>query len=347
MAKKTFLLTSFLLLGACNFFGPESKLKDLVNDNYKVIKKIAEGGESFVFLVEDKEGQKFAAKYWPKDKMHHHLRGTTPFDNAIKVHTKLKDNSYINQLHEEIASQVMILDYLEGPQLVHYLAQSAEETHIKKITQNLLDAFQDIAHQSIVPFKASAEHILIVGKEPTPKLIDTSSYIIVDNAIKQNREFEPQEFNLFRVSEMKKNLENKENNEGDDYTLIDGEKYAIIPPLTLYTIITERMDVFSRLLTKLAYLNMNHGTDAPKIESRTTNNNFGDDPRYIARPWTEEIDERAKNILHMAKYTGESPSYTAENFREDVGETLTISNMIYDKTRLCLENIEGCLKKTQ
>lgn len=344
MLKKFILIIPFLLLAGCDFFGPESKLKDLVDDKYKVIEKIGESDEAIFFEVQNKEGGTRAAKFWPKDKEHQHLRGTTPFKNAVRVHQLLNDLPTVNRLYEAIGDQVMILEHVKGQELFKLLAKEVSEEKIISITEQLLTALEAIAQKNIIPVDVNAKNILVVDDDPLVKLVDIGAYIVVDDVIEHNKAFEQNDFNLFNQDALKKMLVDVKKFKTGDHYIIDEQKYALIPPLTLYATLTERMNVLSRLLTKFAYIKAERGTQLIKIPVEESTDLFGDDPHFVARPWTEEIEERARNILHMASLENDTPHYTAENFREDVGETFTISNLIYDKTRLCLEHIQDCLK---
>ena len=61
---------------------------------YQVVKFLGAGGESEVFLVKDKADKLFAAKYWTPQKTHNHLRGTTPFQNAVDAYKALSQTPH-------------------------------------------------------------------------------------------------------------------------------------------------------------------------------------------------------------------------------------------------------------
>lgn len=345
MKKNIIFIFCFFLLCSCNLFSPEEKLKDLVGEKYRVGQKIGGDGDTIIFEVNDPQGQKFAAKLWLQEKELKHLRATTPFDNDVLIHTVLKDVPYVNRLHDVVGNQVTITEFLKGTELHDYLATEINKEAVIALANQLIDAFKAIESQNVIPLEASAKNVCVVDQNtPRVKLVNTGTYFAVDDVLKRNEPFDKNDFNFFNVDSLKKHLKDIKKLETGDYYVVDNQKYQIIPPVTLYSILCNRMEIFSRLLTKLAYIEAGRGTEMPHVNVTEATEDFGDRKLFLARPWTEEIEERARNILHMASLKDTPHHYTAENFREDVGETFAISNMIYERTQICLEHVENCSK---
>jgi tRNA A-37 threonylcarbamoyl transferase component Bud32 len=322
------------------------RVQEIVGSAYEVEGFLGKGGEADVFLGENQAGQKVALKYWTPEKIHRHLRGITPFQNAVAAHRALEDVPHINALLDVFGEQVMVLRYVQGPELRDFLAQPCTKDDLISITKQFLDALCEMFQAGVMGFDTSAENVIVQTKDGKPFLtfIDTGAYLVKSLIEKNNISYAPNAFNLYNLPEVRK-LMAKKGGDGVHY-LMNDISYEFLPPLTFYCILAERVDLLSAILTKLWYVEEGRGQDFPAYEVKNRVRTFGLTPQNFVTPLTPAIQKRALALLDRARVKGKAlPPYTEKDFERDWQETQAIFEMIKTRTETCLQDIKACAAK--
>ncbi|CAK63979.1 unnamed protein product (macronuclear) [Paramecium tetraurelia] len=169
------------------------QLKEPINlDWFEIIKKLAAGGFSVVYLVKNKEnGQFYAMKVIDKRLMIERDKEEMVF-NERQILTRLNHRRIINLYcaFQSKSKLYFVFDYCPGGELYYHLRKQKRfsEEQAKWLFIQILDGLQYLHSQNIIYRDLKPENILI-DQDGCPKLADFGLSKIVDNQEQLNYSF--------------------------------------------------------------------------------------------------------------------------------------------------------------
>lgn len=325
----------------------KEELTHIVHPFYEVIHLLGKGGESNVFLVKDQNGQRFAAKYWQENQdLLHYARGANAFERTVAVYHALQDTPYMNHLVQRLGDRVLILAYLNGTELQDYLNQRLSAPQVKSIIDQILKALTDMSARGVIARDVNPENIIVTDHNGNPRVtfLDPGAYFIVQDLVQANKKY-PDDFGFFHKETLMRLLKNKPRYDQDQGVYKMGDRaYDLSPPFVFYAMLAERVDLLSRLLTKL-YL-VQQGSQRPlsvKVKERLRS--FGYDPQYLIKLTTSTLQKQAHALLEKARFHKEQSVYTASDFHKDLNQANLLFEAIIERTNVCLHDLSQCLDK--
>ncbi|MEO0347852.1 MAG: hypothetical protein AAF153_00695, partial [Pseudomonadota bacterium] len=324
--------------------------------HYEIIKKLGQGGKTTIYLITDENGKLYAAKYWDLNKELDHLRFGDYFDHATNIYHRLAGNKYVNQLQEVIGHNIMIIDYIDGKQLATVLSQPLNQEQIVSLIDQYVAAMNSIYELNIIPWDADLENIMVSRqktlKQPWDNLnltvIDPTRYLSIDELVSINTNHDKNDFNVYSYKQAVEYMRQHDLIDPDqDYFVIDESQYNVRPPLVMYEGMCENIYILSILITKLAYYELHQQFYSYRYDPPFDfHHNFGFSNEFIATPLTDEIKQSTKAILSNIKHqAGSNGTYTEAQFKQDFDNLKNAFNLLAERTKYCVEDIERCLVK--
>lgn len=148
---------------------------------FSTIKSIGKGSFARVYLVEKKKGgQKFAVKAFSKEYLLSQAKGRDSVMNEISVMQRLS-NKYVMQLeevHESKNSIYLVLELLEGGELLSYISQKDHVTlkEVHRIMKCIMEALAYMASRNVMHRDLKPDNMILKNKSPLDscvlKLVD-------------------------------------------------------------------------------------------------------------------------------------------------------------------------------
>lgn len=159
------------------------------HSKFQTIKMIGKGSFARVYLVENKETkERFAVKAFSKEYLLSQPKGKESLINEIEIMLKLR-HPYImsmEELHESKNSIYLVLELLEGGELLNYISSSVGLTmkEYSKIMKCIVEALSYMADKKIMHRDLKPDNMILKKKEKlefcTLKLVDFGLATVYD-----------------------------------------------------------------------------------------------------------------------------------------------------------------------
>lgn len=141
------------------------------HEKFKTIEMLGKGSFARVYRTEQKDTlQKFAVKTFSKKALIELKNGKMSLENEIKIMQKLehKNITSLIEVHETKNSIYMVIDLLEGPELIQVLIQDQviSEKAIKNVIKLVGEALQHFQEKGILHRDLKPENIILQKDEP-------------------------------------------------------------------------------------------------------------------------------------------------------------------------------------
>ncbi len=290
----------------------ESRVQEILGDQYMVSHKLASGGESDIYGVYDTQGKNFVAKYWASEKENDFLIRTSGFQNSIDTHRILERQPFMVALRQVVGDKIMVLDYLDGISLGDYYNSDVSKAAVRGVTRQTIAALEDMCRLGVVTHDLTSENIMVLGREnPRAVFIDPASYILTN--LEKKRCKDEQGSKPFKIY-------------NQDVIKIDGRKRNVSPAFALGISLTEIVYLLNTLLTRcdpdLRYKGFKKlEFDETKLHLDT----FGVWRNHTINILSPELKEKMEGLMKM-------PAGNIEGFEDAIKEKDSILDALLQKT---------------
>lgn len=148
---------------------------------FSTIKSIGKGSFARVYLVEKKKGgQKFAVKAFSKEYLLSQAKGRDSVMNEISVMQRLSNKyvMHLEEVHESKNSIYLVLELLEGGELLSYISQKDHVTskEVHRIMKCIMEALAYMASRNVMHRDLKPDNMILKEKNKlencTLKLVD-------------------------------------------------------------------------------------------------------------------------------------------------------------------------------
>ena len=300
-----------------------AQAQELMAGKYMILDKLGAGDEGVVYLVQDRLGKEFAAKYIfdPEAKSFTYLSN---FKNTVQTLETLKGQPYMMQLQEIIGDRILVLERVKGVALEKYFQVDATKQDVGEITRQYMHALSDMAnhHQLLIGDPSPPNSIVLKGNTPRLKFIDGGNYLDVPKEIGHlNRD--TQHARQFFEPKIIKDSK--------------GKKIKVTPELAFTISISKIVHATSTLLTK--YDPHMHYDDFKEL-------NFGHNVDFSGFSTRQEHTVRLLDggLKESIKALRTTPIRDTQSLVQAMKKYGAIVSRLKERTETCLTNFEKCRK---